>query len=373
MTSVAAPGTCTHGRNDHRLVARSVSPTSALRLAVLAVGAGCGARSSIDPAVRPPRDESTDASARHDAGVDGGHDAGVDGGHDAGVDGGCRGTPVALAAPSVGVVWALALGAADVYWLDDVNNGTVKKTPKSGGTVVTLSTGQSGSYAIAVDETRVYWTTYGAIVDAPVGGGAPTTLASGLAYAQSLALDAANVYWTGGAYTSALQRAAKAGGTPSTFAVGFEPDNIAVAGGTAYWTDIASGNVTAAPTAGGLLTTLAVAPGGESALAVDATSVYWFSQPTAASPALVKVPLQGGTPLTLVAGLGKPFGLAVDGTHVYWVDLANGTVMKVPTGGGQVATLACGQGNPAFIAVDATSVFWTANNGVGSVMKLTPK
>lgn len=60
----------------------------------------------------------------------------------------------------------------------------------------------------------------------------------------------------------------------------------------------------------------------------------------------------------------KPSALALDATYVYWTNLGDGTVKRtLKAGGGAVETIASGQVNPTRIAVNSRAVFWTTNAG----------
>lgn len=109
-------------------------------------------------------------------------------------------------------------------------------------------------------------------------------------------------------------------------------------------------------------------PAGVSALAVDATSVYWLST----GGLVAKAPLDGSArPTTLASGYGVG-GLTIDSANVYWASGAGVySVPLVPLDGGTVTTLATGQTGASSIAVDATNVYWASagdtNRSNGSV------
>jgi Sushi repeat (SCR repeat) len=90
-----------------------------------------------------------------------------------------------------------AFDATNIYCTQEDSQGTVSKTPRSGGIKTTLASNLSFPNAIAADSTSVYWAddfASGAIMSVPISGGTTTTLA-GASCARSIAVDAASVYW----------------------------------------------------------------------------------------------------------------------------------------------------------------------------------
>jgi hypothetical protein len=116
---------------------------------------------------------------------------------------------------------AAAADATSLYWTSNAywatggptgfTTGTVMKMPLAGGSPITLASNQSNPSSIAVDGTNVYWTNTGPSSDPstgpaqPVGsvmkvsatGGTPITLVSGQTAPSGIALDSTSVYWWG--------------------------------------------------------------------------------------------------------------------------------------------------------------------------------
>jgi hypothetical protein len=241
---------------------------------------------------------------------------------------------------------ALAIDTTSVYWLDSAGPcdasagcyGNLFKAPLGGGPMVSLYSGGSGMITkdIAVDAINVYWTDPGlpggpSVMSVPVNGGTPTTIASGLLNATNIALDAANVYWSAPSgvanVPSAVMTVPKAGGTPVTLAVANNPMDLAVDSTNVYWIDDGTSSVMTVPTRGGPPTTLVsnvFVPG--SGIAIDVTNVYWSS-----NTALMTVPKSGGTPMTVTSGngAGAATSIAVDSSAIYWIGAGAHVILKV--------------------------------------------
>ena len=109
----------------------------------------------------------------------------------------------------------------------------------------------------------------------------------------------------------------------------------------------------AIPISGGTVQTLASQQGHAGAIAVDATSVYWFNT----GGGLFSVPKTGGTVQTLDPVLpgSTLLDVAVDGTNVY---ATNGQQLtRTPVTGGTSTVL--WNSTPTSVAVDATNYYWT--------------
>jgi hypothetical protein len=337
-------------------------------------GAGASDAGGDAPAASDGGYTGDDVLARDGGGGDAAAHGGQDGGEDSGDDGGdagqSGGTVVTLASGQKGPL-ALTLDAQSLYWINGDNS--VWKVALSGGAPVELTQSYSMGFdrsGIAVDSQSVYWDdNLGAqLMKVPIAGGMPTVVNAEYLQRDDLVIDSSqsNLYdvSVGGV---AVEPAA--GGTSTLFEMGGAAP-LAIDAQNLYFIANGNANIAKAQLPNGAVTMLAtvasvIGPGG---IAVDATSVYW-SEPIAG--AIMKVDIAGGAATTLASGLQKegPGDVATDGTNVYWV--TGHSVRKVSVAGGNPQTLVSGQGGNR-IAVDATSVYWIDEFG-GTVMKVSPK
>jgi hypothetical protein len=183
-----------------------------------------------------------------------------------------------------------------------------------------------------------------------------------------IAVEGGTVYWTDWAdqFAGSVMTVPVSGGTPSTLVSGLDDaEALAVNGTDVYWCSVIGvanpgSFVSSVPLSGGAHDALGA---GASILVLDATSVYG-----AAGTYIWRMPLDGGSMTTLVSNQATITGLAVDSTSVYWTtantSAAPGTLMQMPLGGGASTTLASGLASQGSVAVDAANVYWGAASGV---------
>jgi hypothetical protein len=247
---------------------------------------------------------------------------------------------------------------------------------------VAIVQGQDNPYAIAVDATRVYWTTYGGwtVMAANKDGSSATVLATdavgNVSSPVGIAVDDAYVYWVNHDLPAtppapSIARCAKTGcalkGTviASNFQYGEE---VEVDTTSAFWTEAFGHDVgrvgKAGATPGAIVTGLDPAP---NSLALDDTFVFFGTDSTIARIAKgAPLTTDGGAYQVLFTGSGlNATGLVADDANVYWAVVADpGLVEYVPKAGpgagGTPRVIAAQQRSPYDVAVDATNVYWTS-------------
>jgi hypothetical protein len=318
------------------------------------------------------------------------------------IGGVCGPSPLQLAAALSPV--AIAVDQTNVYFTSQgapsqpTTMGTVSSVPIAGGAVTVLAPGRDKPSSVAVDGTSVYWLdsgsqgSSGALCKVPIGGGNVTTLASGLNNPVAVTVDATHAYFTssagtslgpnGDVYDSAISKVPLSGGSVTVLASTdvYTPSAIAVDATSVYWIDSGDrsslhGGVFQIPIVGGTVVTLDSTQFYGAGLAIDSANVYFTT-----TRGLSKVSkLGGGTfPIAALPNEG-PVALAIDSTNLFFTasvapsnsctSSEQGTVSRSALGSGSIAQVATAA-SPGALVVDATNIYWTDASGSG-VFKLT--
>ena len=216
---------------------------------------------------------------------------------------------------------------------------------------------------VAVDANFAYWNDRNtqSIMRAYLHGGSPEVVApaSGDGW---VAVDSdGGLYWSADGY---LMKRGGDGGPPvmlggsDTYVVHFVVGPDAVFFSTAY-VPPPSSRIFRVSRDGGPMTMVASVPAGATALALDATNLYWASWADGGS--VMKLGLSGGEPIELASstGFGSFPSLVVDATSVYWVDGNTMNIMKVNINGGQPEPALAVAVQATSVAVQGAGVYWT--------------
>ncbi len=241
-----------------------------------------------------------------------------------------------------------------------------------------------GSGPIVTDGVNVYWTVSGLIyisasgaqrfagrvMQAPVDGGAAITLAvepqAASCTPMDIAVSGGSVYWTtpyepdGGAGSGTVETTPVEGGTPmllASVAHGWPLSGIAVDSSRVYWGTTDS--ILALALDGGA--PLPLVSTGAQSIAVDSANLYWA---TGTLPgAMARMPLDGGAQTTIATMQDTPVAIAVDGMNIYWATLDSATTWSInasPTDGGPLTTVAS---NFVSFLIDSGNLYaWTGGN-----------
>ncbi|MBX3131111.1 MAG: hypothetical protein KF718_30605 [Polyangiaceae bacterium] len=344
--------------------------------------ASCGSRSGLSTS-----DEAGSASGGSSGGAaTGGASSGGAGGSDAQAGLCPPGSPPVVLVGEAHDAYGIALDASHVYFTRAPSSGSglVQRVPKTGGAVETLAAGQSRPRSLVVDQTHVYFTTptSGEVKRVRKDGAALTVLASFQNFPEGIAVAGSWLFWVrSSAPGGKLMRLALPDGQPEVLVDGIN-DAWALAehSGWLYYT-AGSTSTSVSPriqrfgaswSPGTPPETLALIDLGMHALAVDATHVYYSTNPD-----LGRVAKAGGAPVTLFGGGFFVRGVYAAAAHVYFVESAGagapeGAVHRYDKTSGQLETIATAQHVPRAVAADTDCVYWT-NSGFqsagGSVMR----
>jgi hypothetical protein len=208
---------------------------------------------------------------------------------------------------------------------------------KASGTLLTMASGQSFPYGVAVDSAYLYWTN-GDPTGSPglfrmaLDGGAPTRIAAYGGNAEQLVISPTRAYFsTIGSYV--FSAPLDGDGGPATlffYDSNYYVQGIGIDSAHLYYTEeSAYGPVGQLPFDGGAATILSTNNGTEGVVS-DGTYVYYTSangDPTAYDGAVLRVPAAGGTVDTIATG-NWPDSIAIDATSVYWASSRSGVVMR---------------------------------------------
>lgn len=265
------------------------------------------------------------------------------------------GTPITLASGNSSY-WAIALDETYVYWTD-VERGLILKVPKNGGDVTQLaSTSSNVSVAVAVYGDFVYWaetnasTGFGAIKMVHKNGGTPTTVAADPGWGafigiRGLAVDSSGVYWSVAGNNT---------GSPNGMVLAIP--------GTPVNDPMQLSSTTPMVLATGLKNPVG--------LKLHTDNIYWIeSDCCGTGGAVKKLNKASGLPVTLASGLGELDGIATDGQNVYF-GIWNDSVHKISVTGGTVVELG-GYTSSQFLAIDNDFVYFTSiwGDSVGKIAK----
>lgn len=275
------------------------------------------------------------------------------------------------------VVFSLAACGPGDRTIDDFDPSSANEVEKPARTLTTLD--GEATVGIAVDATHAYVTTSGdsggSIVKVPLSGGGHTVLTSMSPNPFAIAADDTSIYFTV-RETGRVHRIAKVGGAVTVVAEPHARSNgaeaVAVDGQHVYWSAV--GGIFRAPKNGASSPAelLTEENEGAAAIAVDGSEVFWIARGTAdsANGALYKVAKTGGERVELGTGdIFRPtwgFSIAARNGSIYVPHTEGGRVYRVDGGTGALTLVAEGLDHPVAVAADDRRVYWSTGGVQGS-------
>jgi sugar lactone lactonase YvrE len=269
---------------------------------------------------------------------------------------------------------SVTVALPNIYWVDNVLDGSVMRlTLSEGGEPVVLAGQQTSPFSLVLDPPFLYFSREDMdipVAGIPLDGGTLINTGGGVnASARWITNDQmGHLYWSNVEAGSVFKYTPGDAG-PNSIVTGLSsPSQIAADSQGLYWVDEGSSKVVKAGLDGSNLETLADSGSGATHLTIDRSNVYWTA--TAAGE-VWSVPKAGGASKSIAKGEASPAGIAVDSTHVYWANATDGRIRRAPIEGGPAVTLADAQKAPMSIAVAGGVVYWT-NLGDGTVREIKP-
>ncbi len=277
---------------------------------------------------------------------------------------------------------ALAVATSGLYWTEGgpvggiEGFGQIARLGAAPGQVDTIANGiLEDNPPFALSATHIYVADRWRIKRVPRAGGRVQTVSRADDMVESIATDGASVYWVQRPFGSVL-RALATGGPPVPLGSPPPPAQgpggpIRVQGGTVYWISHYDA-LLSVPAGGGQVNPLATGLPFLSDFVVDNQFVY-FSEYDGQD--ISRLAIGGGSPSFVAAGTSFSYkSLAQDGGNLYWIDQIN--VGRVAKAGGNPIylnpnALASDPTFPATIAVLGQTVAWT--HPPAGVVQFAPK
>jgi hypothetical protein len=263
-------------------------------------------------------------------------------------------SPTVLSTVPYSLPFAMTIDDAGVYWGDNRSDGPIARCAKGGcdSDAAALAPDVTTAFSLALDDKNVYFAeeVVGAIGRVPKTGGTPFFIATNIGNAWAVATDNTSVFFTDGTNIATVPTSTV--GVPSdtadagTFSTLYQAANnalglVVAADGKIYWTENneTGGAIKSIPKTGAsVANVLASNESFPAFVAVDDANVYWTAQGVDSTPTgkyatflagyVAMCPKAGcpnSGPIHVADGLHSPNGIAVDDTAIYFTVRGNYT------------------------------------------------
>jgi hypothetical protein len=268
----------------------------------------------------------------------------------------------------------LVSDAAAVYWLNlpfGTSAGVLMKQAKGGGAPEPLAPNLSGAYALAEDSTHLFVSenqngggSYQFLLREDKSGGAPVSVqVDANDELSGISAELGSVFWSLTSNGGAVGSVDANEFSPSTkVTIATATGNVRVLTADAQYIYAATvGKIVRVDRATHDIVDFATTSGLVNAIIFDAptSSVFWTE---AAVVRRLGAESPGAPPANLANDQQGATAMALDASYVYWTNLGDGSIRVVAKQGGAWGAIATGEKEPQGIAVDDSGVYWT-NHG----------
>ncbi len=259
----------------------------------------------------------------------------------------------------------LVVDGGELFWRD-TSSTPIKKLPVGGGTPVALADASGTPANVVVSDSRLFWLDGCAVKTAGLDGAAPTLLARGdvCAGTQDLVVDDTGVYWVDSAQspnTYFLRKTPFSGPTVTLVTTGRTVSALARDATRLYWVEdqfSPEAALNSLPLAGGEVTKLTLDLGAQvKGGLVVADGEIFFADTNFVRSRLLKMSVSGGDVTALALLPTFAVRIAVHAGFVYWIDSTS--LNRIPATGGTPETLVSGLNGTVDLAVTDTGIIWT--------------